>query len=72
MSPPCYTRFFFCGISLFRIYLCMYNYTYMRMPCATELYGRPWIFDLEFVRHGFVSNRCIGVAVLVGECMQGP
>ena len=27
-------------------------------------------FDLEFVGHGFVSN--VGVAVLVGKCMQGP
>ena len=54
----------------------MYICIYVRMPCATELYCRPWIFG-----HGFSTLNLsamdssaigVGVAVLVGKCMQGP
>ena len=47
-------------VSFSPIFQYFVTYVHVRMPCAAELYkfvGHGF-FDLEFVRHGFVSHRC--------------
>ena len=72
LRRKCYTRFVFSGISIFRK-LCVR--TYVRVYICTCTMSCIYVCDLQFVGHGFVRHRCIynvGVAVLVGKCMQGP
>ena len=76
LCRKCYTRFFFSGISIFRnlciiIIICICIYVCHAPRNCIVGHG---FFNLEFVGHGFVRHGFVnvGVAVLVGKCMQGP